>query len=208
MQERPMDFPSTSLQSAPATLRNREPILRVLRPELPDQGLILEIASGTGEHVTWFAKALPSLQWQPSDPDPASRDSITAWTATRDVANVRTPLDIDVRVRPWPITGIAAILCINMVHISPWPATEALMAEASRLLPPNGLLYLYGPYLRPGMATAPSNIAFDGDLRQRNPEWGLRNLRAVEKLAAACRLTMQEVVPMPANNLSIILRRR
>ncbi len=199
---------STRRLSAPAALRNREPILDVLRPALPQHGLVLEIASGTGEHVSHFARSLPGLDWQPSDPDPGARASIAAWTDTERLGNVRPPIDLDVRTRPWPIAGAAAILCINMIHISPWSATEALMAEASRLLPRDGLLYLYGPYLRPGMDTAPSNIAFDADLRQRNPEWGLRNLRAVDKLAVACRLTLQEVVPMPANNLSLLFRRR
>jgi len=194
--------------SSPAALRNRDPILDVLGPALPAGGVVLEIASGTGEHVTHFARSFPELTWQPSDPDPGARSSIAAWTHAEGLDNVEVPLDLDVHKRPWPVADVAAIVCINMVHISPWSATEALMSESGRLLPRDGLLYLYGPYLRPGMMTAPSNIAFDADLRQRNAAWGLRNLRVVEKLAAACRLVLQEVTPMPANNFSLLFRRR
>jgi SAM-dependent methyltransferase len=202
-----MTAPPDHRRSAPATLRNRAPILDVLRTALPGSGTILEIASGTGEHAVHFARALPALIWQPSDPDPASRASIAGWISAEALPNLLPPLDIDVRDRPWPISQAAAILCINMVHISPWPATEALMGEAGRLLPKGGLLYLYGPYIRPGVDTAPSNIAFDADLRQRNPQWGLRNLETVEAAANASGLMLDEIVPMPANNLSLLFRR-
>jgi SAM-dependent methyltransferase len=202
-----MTAPPDHRRSAPATLRNRAPILDVLRTALPGSGTILEIASGTGEHAVHFARALPALIWQPSDPDPASRASIAGWIRAEALPNLLPPLDIDVRDRPWPISEAAAILCINMVHISPWPAAEALMGEAGRLLPKGGLLYLYGPYIRPGVDTAPSNIAFDADLRQRNPQWGLRNLETVEAAANASGLMLDEIVPMPANNLSLLFRR-
>lgn len=199
---------SASLPSSPAALRNRAPILDVLRGALPSQGLILEIASGAGEHVVHFAEALPHLLWQPSDPDAGARDAIAARIATEKATNVKPPIALDVHDRPWPIASAAAVLCINMVHISPWSATEALMAEARRLLPPGGLFYLYGPYFQPGIATVPSNIAFDAELRQRNPAWGVRDLERVRALAAACRLNLHAVKPMPANNLSLLFRRR
>lgn len=174
---------------------------------MSERGTILEIASGTGEHVVHFAKALPTLEWQPSDPNPDACSSITAWTEAEALANIRAPIALDVHERPWPVGDIAAILCINMVHISPWSATEALISEAGRLLPPGGLLYLYGPYLQAMVETAPGNIAFDADLRHRNPAWGLRDLETVEALAVASDLALTEIVAMPANNLSVIFRR-
>ncbi|MGE0773581.1 MAG: DUF938 domain-containing protein [Sphingomonadaceae bacterium] len=203
-----MSHPPSPLQSAPAALRNREPILEVLRAALPPQGLVLEIASGTGEHVTYFAEALPDLEWQPSDPQADARSSIAAWTEAKPLTNVRAPLALDVHHRPWPVDDVAAIMCINMVHISPWSATEALMAEAGGLLPTGGLLYLYGPYLQADVPTAQSNIAFDASLRQRNPDWGLRNLEVVIAVAAASGLMLDTVVEMPANNLSVLFRRK
>jgi SAM-dependent methyltransferase len=203
-----MSIPSASLPSSPAALRNRQPILDILRDALPAHGTVLEVASGTGEHVVHFADALPDLQWQPSDPNAKARAAIAARIELQDLPNVRPPIALDVHDRPWPVADIAAIVCINMVHISPWTATEALMSGARRLLHPGGLLYLYGPYLQPGVATVPSNIAFDADLRQRNPQWGLRDLKRVQALAAACRLNLHAVMPMPANNLSLLFRRR
>lgn len=203
-----MTISSTVRQSAPAALRNRDPILHILTAALPEHGLVLEIASGTGEHITHFAKALPALEWQPSDPNPDARASIRAWTEAAALGNVREPIDLDVRQRPWGVTEIGAIMCINMVHISPWSASEALMAEAGHLLPPNGLLYLYGPYVQADVPTAPGNIAFDADLRHRNPEWGLRDLDAVKALAAASGLVLVEIIAMPANNLSLLFRRK
>lgn len=191
---------------APATARNRDPILAVLRDVLPVRGLVLEIASGTGEHAAAFAATLPDLDWQPSDPDADARASIDAWCAAQ--PNVRPALAIDAAAPDWPVAAADAILCINMVHISPWAATEGLMAGAARLLPPGAPLYLYGPYRRTGVATAPSNDAFDADLRARNPAWGLRMLEDVTALAAAHGLLGDRVVEMPANNLFVIFRRR
>jgi SAM-dependent methyltransferase len=203
-----MSRPPYPFQSAPAALRNREPIVDVLRPALPARRTVLEIASGTGEHVTHFATAFPGLRWQPSDPNADARASIAAWTEAGGLTNVRPAIDLDVHDRPWPVDDLAAILCINMVHISPWSATEALMAEAGRLLPQTGLLYLYGPYIRSDILTAESNIAFDASLRQRNPDWGLRELETLIGLANVSGLILDGVVDMPANNLSVLFRRK
>lgn len=192
---------------APATARNRDPILTVLRRVLPARGTVLEIASGSGEHVVHFAMALPNLVWQPSDPEPLARESIAAWVGEAGVGNVKPPLALDAASAEWPIAAAEAILCINMVHISPWSATEGLMAGAGALLPAGGVLYLYGPYHRPGVPTAPSNEAFDADLKARNPAWGLRDLDDVASLGAAHGLALDEVVEMPANNVSVVFRR-
>jgi hypothetical protein len=191
-------------QFAPATARNRAPILEVLRRVLPPQGLVLELSSGTGEHATFFAAHLPGLSWQPSDLDPAARASIAAWTATTGATNVRAPLDIDARLPAWPIERADAIVCINMIHIAPWAATLGLFAGAARVLPEAGPLFLYGPFKRDGRHTAPSNEAFDASLRARNPEWGVRDLGEVEAVAGPVGLALAEVVPMPANNLSVV----
>ena len=193
---------------APATERNRGPILEVLRGILPAEGLVLEIASGTGEHVVHFAAALPQLAFQPSDPDPDNRASIVAWIGHSGVANVRAPIDLDAAAPRWTIDPRpAAILCINMVHISPWTATLGLMRNAGVALPSGGTLYLYGAFKRGGVHTAPSNVAFDEGLRARNPEWGVRDLEAVIEVAATAGLVLADTIEMPANNLSIVLRR-
>lgn len=187
---------------APATLRNRDPILAVLRRVLPATGLVLEVASGTGEHAAWFAPRLPGLTWQPSDPDPAARASIARFV--RD--NVLPPLDLDARWDPWPLTRADAVVAINMVHISPWEATLGLLRGAAAALAPGSPLVLYGPYRREGRHIALSNEAFDRDLRSRDPAWGVRDLEAVA--AAATGFDLEEVVEMPANNLTVVLRRR
>ena len=192
-------------QSAPATERNREPIVEVLRQLLPDRGLALEIASGTGEHIMHFAGLFPKLLWQPSDAEPAALRSIQAWRDEAGLFNLLPPVSLDVRAAQWPVTEADAILCINMVHISPWSATAGLMRGAALLLPPGAPLYLYGPYLQDDVETAPSNLAFDSDLRARNPEWGLRRLEAVVAEAEGQGFRLDRVVPMPANNLSVIL---
>jgi hypothetical protein len=195
-------------RSAPATLRNREPILDVLRPLLPDTGLVLEVASGTGEHAVHFARTLPSLRWQPSDPFPDARRSITAWIAAERLNNVLPPLDLDAANQTWPIARADALLCINMIHISPWEATEGLLRGAGRVLSSGQPLYLYGPYRRPGRALEPSNAAFDADLRLRDERWGLRELDDVTACAQLHDLVLERVVEMPANNLSVVFRRR
>jgi len=199
--------------SSPSAQRNRAPILEVLRRHLPARGVVLEFASGTGEHIVYFAAALPALEFQPSDPDPAARESIASWIATTGVQNVRAPLDLDaVRgdwILPEEITRrLAAVLAINLVHIAPWNAALGLLRGAAKLLAPGGVLYLYGAYKRGGVHTAPSNAAFDASLRRENPEWGVRDLEAVLAAAAAEGFEAAEIAPMPANNLSVVLRRR
>jgi len=194
-------------QQAPAAARNRDPILAVLRGVLPRTGTVLEVASGSGEHVLHFARALPGLVFQPSDPNPEARRSIAAWAAESGLANLRPPLALDAAAPPWPLTAADAVLCINMIHISPWAATEGLLRGAAAILPPGGPLYLYGPYRRAGVATAPSNEAFDRDLRGRDPAWGLRALENVAILAATAGFSAPAVTEMPANNLSVVFRR-
>ena len=192
---------------APATERNRDAILTVLREELPSSGLVLEVASGSGEHVIHFAAALPALEWQPSDPDPAALASVEAWRREAGLANLRPPIRLDASA-DWPVKSADAVLCINMVHISPWEATLGLMKGARAVLPPGGQLYLYGPYLRENVETAPSNLAFDASLKARDPKWGLRRLEDVIAVAEGERLTFRRLIEMPANNLSLIFRRR
>src|SRR4051794_12139568 len=192
---------------APAAERNREPIRAVLARVLPASGLVLEIASGTGQHAVHMAGALPRLVWQPIDPDPQMRASIRAWTARFGLANVRAPLDLDVRAPCWPLAAADAVVCINLIHIAPWSATAALAAGAARLLPPAGVLVLYGPFRREGRHTAPSNAAFDRSLRAADPDWGVRDLESAADVASAAGLALEEVVAMPANNLSVVFRR-
>jgi SAM-dependent methyltransferase len=195
-------------QYAPSTARNRDPIWRVLRPQLPPAGLVLEIASGSGEHVAHFARlAAPGIVFQPTDPSADARASIDAWTAAANLGNVGPALALDAASGSWPIAHADVVLCINMIHISPWSATEGLIRGAADVLPPGGLLFLYGPYRRGGEHTAPSNEAFDADLRRRNPEWGVRNLEAVAKLAADAGFSPPRIEPMPANNFCVLFRR-
>jgi SAM-dependent methyltransferase len=191
----------------PATQRNRDAILEVLRGVLPPSGLVLEIASGSGEHIVYFANALHGLTFQPSDPEDAARLSIAAWTMETGLPNIRPPLELDVLKEPWPITQADAILCINMIHISPWAATQALMRNAGRILPSGAPLYLYGPYRQKNVATAESNEVFDASLKSRNPQWGLRHLDDVAALAREAGFSAPKVTPMPANNLSVVFRR-
>jgi SAM-dependent methyltransferase len=201
----PMQDASDARRHSPSTARNRNPILDVLKRVLPAEGFVLEIASGTGEHVVHFAQNLRHLVWQPTDADPAALASIEAWRAATRLPNVRPPLVLDILAEPWPVQRADAILCINMIHISPWSATEALMRGAARLLARRGVLYLYGPYRRRDRAPVPSNEAFDADLRRRNPEWGVRDLEAVAETAARHGLRVRETVEMPVNNLSVVI---
>ena len=191
-----------------AAARNRQPILDVLQEHLPPRGLALEVASGSGEHVVHFAQACPDLVFQPSDPDPAHRASIDAWTVALGLANVRPAIDLDAMAPTWPVAAANAVLCSNMIHIAPWAATVGLVRGAGRIVPPGGVLYLYGPYRRGGRHTAPSNAAFDADLRARNPGWGVRDLEAVAAEAETNGLALDRVIPMPANNLSLLLVRQ
>ena len=199
--------PDPDIRHAPATLRNRDPIVDVLRPLLPSSGLVLEVASGSGEHAVHFARHFPRLTWQPSDPSADARRSIAAWTAAERLDNVRPPLDLDAAGDAWPIDRADALLCINMIHISPWAATFGLMRGAGNILNPSAPLYLYGPYRRGDRPLEPSNAAFDQDLRRRDPLWGLREVDEVAACAADHGLRFDRLVEMPANNLSLIFRR-
>jgi hypothetical protein len=203
------EAPATGARrSAPAALRNREPIAEVLREWLPPSGLVLEIASGTGEHAAHFAEAFPSLVWQPSDIHSDALASIAAWQEECGLSNIRPPLVLDAASPDWPIDRANAVLSINMVHISPWASAVGLLDGASRLLSTGGSLIMYGPWLKDDLQTAASNLAFDSDLRQRDPRWGLRR---VEDFAAAAEqrgLALEQTRAMPANNLMLLLRRR
>lgn len=192
---------------APATERNRDAITDILRDALPSSGLVLEVASGSGEHAVHFAAAFPALDWQPTDPDPSALASIAAWRADANLSNLRAPMQLDA-AGDWPVAQADAILCINMIHISPWAATLGLLRGAGAALPPGGLLYLYGPYTRAGVDTAPSNLAFDASLKARDPRWGLRGVEDVMAAADTERLRFDRLIEMPANNLSLLFRRR
>ena len=193
---------------APATSRNREPITKVLRQHLPSAGLVLEVASGTGEHIVHFASALSAdLIFQPSDPDAGARASIHAWVGSTSVRNVLPAIALDASADAWPIQRADAVICINMIHIAPWEAAVGLVRGAARLLPAGGLLYLYGPYRRDGRHTAPSNEAFDRGLRMQNATWGVRDLETVAGLATEHGFVQPLIEEMPANNLSLTFRR-
>ena len=196
-------------RTAPAAERNKDPILAVLARVLSGfaRGLVLEIASGTGQHVAHFAKALPALDWQPSEFDAGMLPSIAGWIDSEKLPNVRPPIILDVGRHPWPMAQADAIVCINMIHIAPWQATLDLFAGAARILGADGVLFLYGPYRRFGRHTAPSNEAFDADLRARNAEWGVRDLEAVEEIARGYGFALIEAVAMPANNFSVVFRK-
>ena len=203
----PSDGGSDAKRHAPATLRNRDAIAAVLAEWLPATGTVLEVASGSGEHIVHFAATFPALDWQPSDPDPAGLVSIAAWCGEAGLAKIAPPLALDASAGEWPIEYADAILCINMVHISPWAATLGLLAGAAQLLPSGAPLILYGPYVEPDVPTADSNLAFDASLRMRDPAWGLRQIDDVKAAAAAAGLTFAERRAMPANNLMLLFRR-
>ncbi|MDI5892187.1 DUF938 domain-containing protein [Halomonas rhizosphaerae] len=192
------------LQS-PAAARNRQPILEVLRQVLPDRARVLEVASGSGEHAVYLAGAAPGWSWRPSDPSPRALASIAAWREAAGLANLHEPVELDV-TGDWPAASFDAVVAINLLHISPWAVTEALLAGAGAALVPGGVLYLYGPFRREGRHTASSNAAFDADLRARDPRWGIRDLAAVAAEAERWGLGLEQVVPMPANNLSLVFR--
>ena len=189
---------------APAADRNRQPILEVLRRVLPNEGRVLEIASGTGQHAHFFAQSLPGLSWQPTDLSSQALDSIAAWVEDAPLPNLAMPLRLDVCELPWPVLDLDAVLCINMIHISPWKATEDLFRGAEKCLKNDGVLVTYGPYRIAGAHTAPSNAAFDQQLRSRNPNWGVRDLDELRPLAAQHGFTLSERVQMPANNMTLV----
>jgi hypothetical protein len=194
-------------RSAPSAVRNREPIAEVLAEWLPGRGLVLELASGSGEHAVHFAERFPHLEWQPSDVHPDALHSIAAWRTEAALPNLREPLIIDASAPEWPIASADAVLSINMVHISPWAAALGLIDGAARVLPPGGPLILYGPWLKDEIATAPSNLGFDADLKRRDPEWGLRRVEDFAQAASGKRLELAATRPMPANNLMLLFVR-
>jgi SAM-dependent methyltransferase len=194
-------------RSAPATERNRDPILAVLQRFLPTEGTLLEIACGTGEHAAYFAPRFPGLTWQPTDQDMAALESTTHWVADAELANLKPPLRLDVRETPWPVERADVIYCANMIHISPWASGQALIEGAGRILPASGLLILYGPFMVGGKHTAPSNEQFDGWLKAQSPSWGVRDLDVVKAEAAKAGLEHVETVQMPANNLTVVWRK-
>lgn len=206
-------------QYAPATERNREPILEVLQQVLPHTGIVLEISSGTGEHAVFFAPRLAPRKWLPSDPNPLTRASIAAWRQHYPTENLYEAIALDVCDLIWTVEDassfpgidfnhdpIKAIVNINMIHIAPWSACLGLMAGTKRILPPGGILYLYGPFKQDGKHTAPSNAQFDQNLRAQNPQWGIRDLEQVVAVAQAQHLSLVKTIAMPANNLSVILQ--
>ena len=200
-------------QSSPAVARNRDPILAILRRTLPRSGTVLEIASGTGEHAMHFAANLPALTWQPTDRDTDALRSIVAYRTAANLPNLKPPILLDACSRPWPKVGtsnprIVAIVAINMIHIAPWAAAEGLIAGARDLLDPDSVLFLYGPFRENGIHTAAGNAAFDASLKARDPEWGVRDLDEVTTLAKQHGFDFVERVAMPANNLSVVLRRQ
>lgn len=198
---------SDDRRSAPHVARNVAPIAEVLQDVLPAKGLVLELASGTGEHCLHFAREFPKLLWQPSDAEPAALRSIEAWRAESGLFNLLPPISLDVRAAEWPVVSADAILAINLLHISAWVATQGLMRGAGRVLTPGAPLYVYGPFRQAGVATAPSNEAFDESLKARDPGWGLREVEAVAAEAERSGFSLELVVPMPANNLSLVFRK-
>ncbi|MGF1496706.1 MAG: DUF938 domain-containing protein [Elainellaceae cyanobacterium] len=219
-----MNPSSDARQYAPATTRNREPILAILQQVLPPEVTVLEVSSGTGEHAVFFAPRLTPRHWLPSDPNPLARASIAAWQERTPSANLFPPIALDARDAIWPIEQsplpeplqaldlerypVGAIANINMIHIAPWDACLGLMAGAQRILPSGGILYLYGPFKRNGAHTAPSNEAFDQSLRWQDPSWGVRDLEEVTSVAADHQLEQMAVYEMPANNLSVVFKKR
>lgn len=194
--------------SSPSAQRNRRPIADVLADWLPESGLVLEVASGSGEHAVHFAHAFPNMEWQPSDPDPAALSSIEAWRADSGLGNLREPVILDATAATWPVEQADAVLNINMVHISPWAAALGLLDGAARTLSPGGKLILYGPWTLHGFQTAPSNLAFDADLKRRNPAWGLRKVEEFAKEAEKRGLFLEDQREMPANNRMLLFIRR
>lgn len=200
--------PPPGARAAPSTARNRDPILAAIRPYLPLSGLVLEIAAGAGAHAVYFASALPDLSWRPTDPDEAALTSIAAWREAAGLPNLLAPLALDAAApETWPVKRADAVININMIHISPWIASVGLMTGTARVLPRGGVLILYGPFLEDDAPTAPSNLAFDESLKSRNPAWGIRRLEDVKALAAQHGLALEARIAMPANNLSLVLRR-
>ncbi|MFK7842134.1 MAG: DUF938 domain-containing protein [Sphingorhabdus sp.] len=192
---------------APATLRNRDAIVAVLETILPSSGTVLEIASGTGEHAIYFGRKFSQLTFQPSDPDPVNQQSIAAWTARENVANILSPLELDTMARSWNIEQPSAILCINMIHIAPWEASIGLFEKAGKLLASGAPLFLYGPYFRDDVETAQGNLDFERSLKSRNLQWGIRDVADIDGLASSNGFVRESLTEMPANNISLVYRK-
>lgn len=203
----PEDWP-TAGRHAPATLRNRDAIVDILRDVLPDSGTILEIASGTGEHAVYFGQKFPHLTFQPSDPDLENHRSISAWAEREGMTNLLPPLALDALAAKWDVSSPVAILCINMVHIAPWEASIGLFEKASALLGQGAPLYLYGPYFQADVTPAEGNLAFERSLKSRNLQWGIRDVADMDALAEKTGFARESLVAMPANNISLIYRRQ
>lgn len=208
MRNEELDVSPDKRPVSPSAERNKGPIADVLKHVLPDHGMVLEISSGTGQHAVHFAREMPDLIWQPSERDEPSLQWIKQWMAAEALPNILPPLRLDVTELPWQAGPAAAVVCLNMIHIAPWSATEGLVGGAEAALGEGGVLFLYGPYRRNGVPTAPSNEAFDGQLRARSPEWGLRNVEDVARCAMLHGFGPPEIHEMPANNLSVIFRKQ
>lgn len=193
---------------SPSAERNKGPISEILMHVLPTQGNVLEVSSGTGQHVLHFAQAMPHIRWQPTERDADCLKSIASWLAQAASPNVNWPIHLDVHDEIWPVADVAAVVCINMIHIAAVSATEALLRGAGHVIAPGGILFLYGPYRRQGRHISPGNETFDERLKAENPEWGVRNLEDVALLAACEGFVLQEIHGMPANNLSVVFRKR
>jgi SAM-dependent methyltransferase len=207
MNDRGTGPPRNRLLRSPAAEKNREPILEILARVLPSSGTVLEVASGSGQHAVFFSRALPGVVWQPTDVAPDALESIAAWRETEGPPNLLAPLRLDVTDESWTVANVEAIFSANMIHISPWEACLGLVRGAGRHLAPGGILVLYGPFRIGGEHTAPSNEAFDRDLRARDPSWGVRDLDAVAAAALSHGLALEERAPMPANNQTVVFRR-
>ncbi|MBL8643812.1 MAG: DUF938 domain-containing protein [Rhodospirillaceae bacterium] len=197
----------TSKLTPPAAVRNAPFLVDVLRRALPASGVVLEIASGSGYHAAAFAKAFPHLTWQPTDPDVQARASISAYVDETGLANIKAPLRLDVTQTSWPLENADAVVCINMIHISPWAATLALFAGAANILSDGAPLITYGPYIVRGDFIAESNVDFDRSLRAKNPDWGLREVDEITHVARRAGFALENMVPMPANNFTLVFRK-
>ncbi len=208
MRFEPSDVLADGRIVSPSAERNKVPITELLMRVLPKQGNVLEISSGTGQHVLHFAQAMPHIRWQPTEQDADCLKSIASWLAPAPLPNVNAPMHLDVHDKVWPVGEVVAVVCLNMIHIAPPSATEALLRGAGKVIYSGGILFLYGPYRRQGRHTSVTNEAFDELLRAKNPEWGVRNLEDIALLAASEGLELQEIHDMPANNLALVLRKR
>jgi uncharacterized protein DUF938 len=204
----PVDVFADGRPVSPSAERNKQPIAEILMRVLPAQGDVLEISSGTGQHVLHFAQAMPHIRWQPTEQDADCLKSVASWLAQTPTPNVNAPLCLDVHDEIWPVHDVAAVVCLNMIHIAPPSATEALLRGAGNVIARGGILFLYGPFRRNGRHTSASNEAFDALLKAENPDWGVRNVEDVAQRAATVGLELEQTHDMPANNLAVVFRKR